>query len=211
MQPRSGLTQALHVDEADMANLAALRERLRPQAADAGIHLTFLPFLVIAAARALVEHPTLNARLDPSGERPVPGEAVHVGIPVDTPSGPVTPVLRDAGGRELFDVARSIQSLAAAARAGTLEAGLCVGPTFTVSNVGSVGGLFAAPLVAPPEVAILGLNRIHERPIVRDDHVVVRPMMYVSLAYDRRAVDGAEAARFASAFIRLIERPHALA
>jgi pyruvate/2-oxoglutarate dehydrogenase complex dihydrolipoamide acyltransferase (E2) component len=153
-----------------------------------------VPLAIHAAADALVRHPELNARLD--GEEIVLFDRVDVGIAVQTDAGLVVPVVRGCQRLSVDEIAAEAQRLAEGARAGTLAADELRDSTFTVTSAGKLGGLFVTPLVNHPEVAILGLHRIGERPVVRDGEIVVRRMGNVSVSFDHRVVDGVVAAAF---------------
>jgi pyruvate/2-oxoglutarate dehydrogenase complex dihydrolipoamide acyltransferase (E2) component len=153
-----------------------------------------LAHAVHAAARALRRHPELNARID--GDELVLLERIDVGVAVQTDEGLVVPVIRDCADRTVAEVSAELERLAAGARAGTLAAEELRGSTFTVTEGGELGGILFTPLVNHPEVAILALHRIAERPVVRDGRVVVRPIGNVSVTFDHRVVDGAGAAAF---------------
>jgi pyruvate dehydrogenase E2 component (dihydrolipoamide acetyltransferase) len=171
------------VEECDFTHLSRRRGEL-----------SFLPFVVHATAAALGRHPALNARLE--GSDILYLADVHLGIAVQTDAGLVVPVLRDAAGRGVEDVAAEVARLSDGAREGTLAAEELRGSTFTVSSAGRLGGLFATPLVNHPEVAILGLHRIAPRPAVIDGAVLVREIGLLSCTFDHRVVDGAVASAF---------------
>jgi pyruvate dehydrogenase E2 component (dihydrolipoamide acetyltransferase) len=195
------------VDEADLTELVALRERLKPLVADRGLRLTYLPFVAAAVVAALRRYPVLNGRVDePSGDL-VLSPACHLGIAVDTPDGLIVPVVRDAGQRGILDLAGEIQRLSEAARAGTLSREESQGSTFTITSLGQRGGLLATPIINTPEVAILGVHRITPRPVVRDGQVVVRQIANLSLTFDHRYVDGGAGADFAAALIGYLQDP----
>jgi pyruvate/2-oxoglutarate dehydrogenase complex dihydrolipoamide acyltransferase (E2) component len=162
-----------------------------------------VPATLKAAAEALQEVPELNARLD--GDELVLHERVDLGVAVQTEQGLVVPVIRDAGRLSVDGLAAECSRLSEAARAGTLRPEELRGSTFTVTSAGRLGGLLVTPLVNHPEVAILGLHRIGPRPVVRDGGIHVREMGNISVTFDHRAVDGAQAAEFALAVIRRLE------
>lgn len=186
----------LHVDEADVTELVAMRGRAKDQAAAAGIKLTYLPFFIKAATAALKRHPFMNASLDDEKHEIVLHKRYNVGIAVDTDDGLVVPVIHDADGKTIFALASEIARLADSARHGKLSHDDISGGTFTITNVGSVGGLFTFPVINHPEVGILGTHSIVERPVVRDGQIVIRSMTYLSISFDHRVVDGALAANF---------------
>ncbi len=195
------------MEEADVTNLVALRARALEVAEARGIKLTFLPFIVKAVVSALTAHPFLNASLDPQAGAVVLKRYYHIGIATATEEGLLVPVIRDADRKDLWEIARELARLTEAARARTIGHDDLRGSTFTISNYGAFGGLFATPIINPPEVAILGVGRIQDRPVVRDGHIVVRKLMGVSLSFDHRAVDGEGAGRFLSRVIESLETP----
>ncbi|HYT26978.1 MAG TPA: dihydrolipoamide acetyltransferase family protein [Actinomycetota bacterium] len=159
-----------------------------------GLRLTFTDLLVEAVARLLADHPLLNATLTDQGI--VVPDAVHVGIAVALEDGLIVPVIRDAGTRPLAELARDRADLAAKAQAGTLTLDEVEGGTFTISNLGSFGADAFTPIVNPPQCAILGVGRIVDKPVAVEGRVEVRPLLWLSLTFDHRIVDGAPAARF---------------
>ena len=166
---------------------------------------SYLPYLLEATVAGLKTHPQLNARLD--GEEIVFLGRYDIGVAVQTEAGLVVPVLRAADERSLDGLEAEAARLAEGARAGSLTADELRGSTFTVTSAGRLGGLFATPLVNPPEVAILGLHRIAERPAIRDGQVVVRRIGWLSCTFDHRVVDGAPASAFLLEVIERLERP----
>jgi 2-oxoisovalerate dehydrogenase E2 component (dihydrolipoyl transacylase) len=187
----------LHVDEADVTELVAMRGRAKDAAAERGIKLTYLPFFVKAACYALKRHPFMNASLDDEKHEIILKKDYNIGIAVNTDAGLVVPVLHQADHKTIFELAIEIAELAEKARAGKLSHEEISGGTFTITNVGSVGGLFTFPVINWPEVGILGTHSIQPRPVVRDGQIVVRQMTYLSVSFDHRVVDGAVAAQFA--------------
>jgi 2-oxoisovalerate dehydrogenase E2 component (dihydrolipoyl transacylase) len=202
------------IEELDCTALMALRDDLRGDAAQLGIKLGYLPFFLKAAAVALHEFPALNSSLDEERGEVVRKRFVHLGLAVNTDAGLIVPVLRDADRRSVLELARESAELAESARTGTLNPQQMQDATFTVSNIGAVGALVGVPIVNPPAVGILSLHSIVKRPVaaVQDgqDVVVVRPMMYLTLGFDHRLVDGADAARFNRRIVELLERPNLL-
>ncbi|MGI6206785.1 MAG: dihydrolipoamide acetyltransferase family protein [Anaerolineae bacterium] len=191
--------------EADAGALVSWRERLKAQAGTVGRVPTFNDLLVRLLARALVEHPNLNAHLE-DGEI-VRTASVNIGLAVDTERGLVVPVLRGVQSLTLSEIAESSAEMVAKARAGQLTPDDMSGGTFTLSNLGMFDVDVFTPIINVPEVAILGVGRIAERPVARDGAVVVRPTVVLSLTADHRLVDGAPAARFLQRVKQLIEDP----
>ncbi len=169
--------------------------------------LTFLPLVIKAVIPALKEFPYVNSMLDESKGEIVLKKHYNLGIATDTPSGLMVPVVKDADRKDIFELSAEIEAIAGKARAGELGLAEVQGSTFTITNLGSIGGLFATPIVNYPEVAILGLHRISKRPVVRDGRVEVRDMMYLSLSFDHRVMDGAYGAKFMSRIIDIIQDP----
>jgi pyruvate dehydrogenase E2 component (dihydrolipoamide acetyltransferase) len=166
-----------------------------------------VPTVLKATAEALQEFPELNARLE--GDEIVYLDRYDLGVAVQTDQGLVVPVVRGVDSRSLEDLDAEVRRLADAGRAGSLTPGELRGSTFTVTSAGKLAGLFQTPIVNHPEVAILSLGRIAERPVVRDGEIVVRPVGYVALTFDHRVVDGARAAEFGLAVLRRLEEPAA--
>jgi pyruvate dehydrogenase E2 component (dihydrolipoamide acetyltransferase) len=202
--------QVTHVDEADMTELLLLREASKGTAEKRGVKLTFLPLIVKAVIPALKEFPYVNASLDEQTNEIVLKKSYNIGIATDTENGLVVPVVKDADKKDVFEIAGEIQQLAAKARAGQLTLDDVHGSTFTITNQGSVGGLFATPIINYPESAILGTHTISKRPLVRDGKVEIRDVMYLSLSFDHRILDGAYAARFMNKVIGNVEDPRLL-
>jgi pyruvate dehydrogenase E2 component (dihydrolipoamide acetyltransferase) len=181
--------------EVDASGLVARRAALAAGfEAAAGVRLTYTDLLVETVARLLGDHPLLNATL--TGQGIVVPPAVHMGVAVALEDGLIVPVVRDAGSRPLGELARDRADLAARAQAGTLTLDELEGGTFTISNLGSFGADAFTPIVNPPQCAILGVGRIVDKPVAVAGEVQVRPMMWLSLTFDHRIVDGAPAARF---------------
>ncbi len=198
-----------YVEEIDMTELESLRRHLNERHPDRP-RLTLLPFLIRAMTRALVSHRDLNARFDDEAGTLVRYRAVHVGIATQTPNGLMVPVLRDAGQLDLWACAAGIASLAAAAREGRATRDMLSGSTITVTSLGALGGIATTPLINHPETAIIGVNRLEPRPVVRDGAIVVRTMMNLSSSFDHRIVDGWHAAEFIGAIRSQLEHPATL-
>ncbi len=200
----------LHVDEADLTRLVALRERLLPVAEAEGVKLSYLPFILKAVIAALRKHPEFNATVDDDAQEILLHDAYHIGIAVATDQGLVVPVIHHAEEKGLLDLAREIADKAQRAREGRLTLEDVEGGTFSITNIGSIGGLFSFPVINYPQVAILGVHRIQPRPVVRNGEIQVRQMTYLSLSFDHRVTDGAQAAYFMNDLIRYLETPELL-
>ncbi len=196
-----------YVEECDVGELEALRARLNAQPSGQRAHLTLLPFLIRALVLALREHPNLNARFDDEAGVLSVHDAVHLGIATQTDAGLMVPVLRDARAHDLWSSAREVTRLAEGARGGTLTRAELSGSTITLTSLGKLGGIASTPIINHPEVAIVGVNRIVVRPVVRDAVIVARPLMNLSSSFDHRVVDGARAAAFVQSLRRLLEHP----
>jgi len=210
---RESLDHAAHVthcDEADAGPIDALREKMKPEVEAGGAKLTYLPFIVKALIEALKLHPTLNATLDEDENEIVVRKYYNIGIAVDVPDGLIVPVVKSADQKSVADIAAEIQALAEAARERTLDLADLKGGTFSITNVGVIGGDLATPIINYPEVAILATMKIADRARVVDGAVVVRKTLPLCLAFDHRVVDGAEAARFTKDLIRFLEAPESL-
>jgi len=199
-----------YVEEVDVTALEALRQQLNGKWGEARGKLTLLPLLVRALVVALREFPQLNARYDDEQQVVNRHSAVHVGIATQGEHGLLVPVLRDAQQRDLWGNAAQIARIAQAARHGKAEREILSGSTITLTSLGALGGIVSTPVLNLPEVAIVGVNRMVERPMVIDGQIVVRKMMNLSSSFDHRVVDGMDAARFIQAVRQLLEQPATL-
>ena len=204
------IAQVTHVDEADVTELVLLREAFKGSAEKRSVKLTFLPLIIKAVVPALKEFPYVNSSLDEKTGEIVLKKDYNLGVATDTEQGLLVPVVKDADRKDIFELSTEIERLAAKARSGGLDLEDVRGSTFTITNIGSVGGLFATPIVNYPEVAILGVHRFSKRPVVREGKIEVRDMTYFSLSFDHRVIDGAYAARFLNKVIETIEDPKKL-
>lgn len=183
-------------DEADITGLEEFRKASKQRAEQEGFKLTFVSFLIAAAAAALREHPRFNSSLSPDGERVILKKYVNIGVAVDTPKGLVVPVVRDAGRKRLFELAEELSDVSERARDGKLTPSDFQGGTFTISSLGGIGGTGFTPIVNAPEVAILGVSRAAMQPVWQGGEFVPRLVLPFALSYDHRVIDGAAAARF---------------
>ena len=203
--------RTLHVDEADVTELVALRERLKSLAAKRDVKVSYLPFIMKATVAALKAYPVLNSSLDEETSEIVTKRYYNLGMAVATDVGLVVPVIKDVDRKSVLELAGEIRDLATKAREGKLAPDEVKGGTFSITNIGTLGGLFSFPIINVPEAAILGVHSIKKRPVVlEDDSIVARQMIYLSMSFDHRVVDGAEAARFTSYLIELLETPEGL-
>ncbi len=211
VQSRRMVPHYSYVDECDVTELVRLREALRDASARVGVRLTYLAFIVKAVTAALKEVPIVNASLDETAGEIVLHSHYHVGIAVATPAGLMVPVIHDADGLDVFQIAREIERLSAAARAGNAKREDLLGGTFTVTSIGNVGGLISTPIINHPEVAILGVGKVVKRPAY-DVAGNIHPaeLVYLSFSFDHRVLDGAVGAAFANAIIRRLQNPAAM-
>lgn len=196
-----------YIEEVDVSALEELRLELNREHAEERPKLTPLPFLMRAIVRAVSDHPEINARFDDEKGVLQRHAAIHIGIATQTPHGLLVPVVRHAEARDLWDCAAEAGRLAAAAREGKATRDELSGSTITITSLGALGGIASTPLINYPEVAIVGVNRIAERPVVRGGQVVVRRMMNLSSSFDHRVVDGWNAAAFVQKLKGLLEQP----
>jgi pyruvate dehydrogenase E2 component (dihydrolipoamide acetyltransferase) len=191
-------------DEADITEMEAARQELKKDAEREGVRLTPLAFVVMACAKALRALPGFNTSLHPDGQHLVVKKYIHLGFAADTPNGLVVPVIRDVDTKRLFEIARELGELSERARDGKLAAADMQGGCFTISSLGSIGGTAFTPIINPPEVAILGVSRSAIAPVWDGEAFAPRLMLPLSLSYDHRVIDGAQAARFVSYLVRVM-------
>lgn len=203
-------THVTHMDEADVTDLFFIREKEKAEMRKKNIHLTFLPFLIKAAIQVLKEHPYVNATLDDKAQEIILKKYYNIGVAVDVEGGLLVPVVKEADKKTIAELAKEIQDLAEKARSRTLDLMDMKGGTFTITNIGSIGGIFATPIINYPEVAILATGKIQDKAVVVDGKVAVRKVLPMSLAFDHRVIDGAEAARFVTKLIELLQDPERL-
>lgn len=199
-----------YVEEIDVTELEALRSRLNARWGDSRGKLTLLPFLVQAMVLAVREYPQMNARFDDENGTVFRHAAVHLGVAAQTDAGLMVPVLRHAEAHDLWSCASEIRRLADAARHGTAERDELAGSTITLTSLGALGGIVSTPVINRPEVAIVGVNRVVERPVVLGGAIVVRKMMNLSSSFDHRVVDGMHAAQFIQCIRGYLECPSML-
>ena len=199
-----------HFDKADITDLNAIVIRSFDAAKERGITLTLTSFLLKAAALALREYPQFNASLDPGAGELILKRYCHLGIAVATERGLIVPVIRDVDKKPVMELARELAALAQRVREGKAMLDDLRGGTFTITNIGALGGTGAIPIINYPEVAILGVARGREEPVVRGGQIVVRTMLPLTLTFDHRVADGADGARFAQSIIRRLEAPETL-
>ena len=196
-----------YVEEIDVTELEALRQKLNAKLATTRGKLTLLPFIARAIVLAVRDFPQINARYDDDGGVVTRYGAVHLGIATQTPSGLMVPVLQHAEARDLWSCAAEIARLADAARIGKAAREELSGSTITITSLGPLGGIVTTPIINHPEVAIIGVNRMVERPMFKEGNVVARQLMNLSSSFDHRVVDGMDAAEFIQAIRALLENP----
>ena len=207
----STVPRVTNFDDADITDLEHLRQASKDDYAAQGLKLTTMPFLIKAIATALKHHPEVNATIDSANEQIIYKEYVNVGIAVDTDRGLVVPVLRNVDRMGIPEIARALAEMAGKVRGGQFAVSELRGGTFTISNLGAIGGQYSTPIVNIPEVAILLVGRSRKLPVVMpDDSIKPRLMMPLSLSYDHRLVDGGTAARFLNDVIGYLEAPSRL-
>ena len=206
----TGTASVTHVDEVDFTELVSFREKSKTVAEARGVKLTFLPFIIKAAVAALKQFPYFNSSMDDEKQEIVIKHYYNVGFATDTPNGLIVPVVKDADGKNLLQIAKEIETLSEEARNGKIRLEDLQGGTFTITNIGTLGGIMSTPIINVPEVAILGVHKIQKRPVVRDSQIVIRDVANVALTFDHRVVDGADAARFTTTLVRYLENPGTL-
>jgi pyruvate dehydrogenase E2 component (dihydrolipoamide acetyltransferase) len=183
-------------EDADITDLEAVRLALKSKASQEGVRLTPLAFIIKACLLALQEFPRFNSSLDAGGENLVLKKYFNIGFAADTPNGLVVPVIPNADGLDIYGIARALAALSEKARAGKLKNTEMQGGTFTISSLGGIGGTAFTPIINAPEVAILGVSKSSQKPVYDKGAFLPRLMLPLSLSYDHRVIDGAEAARF---------------
>ncbi len=198
------------MDEADVTQLVSLREKEKKTAEEKGIKLTYLAFIVKATTVALKQHPYLNASLDSQKNEIVMKHYYNIGVAVDTPEGLMVPVIKNADQKSIMELAKETERLAEEARTRKIKLSDLKGNTFTITNIGSIGGLFSTPIINPPDVAILGVHRIRDMAVVIDGEIRIRKILPLVLSFDHRVLDGAQAARFMNTLMEHLKDPDLL-
>lgn len=195
------------MDEVEVTNLVAHRKQFKQVAADQGIKLTYLPYVVKALTSALKKYPVLNTSIDDKTDEVVQKHYYNIGIAADTEKGLLVPVVKNADRKAIFEVSNEINELATKARDGKLAPAEMKGASCTITNIGSAGGQWFTPVINHPEVAILGIGRIAEKAVVRDGEIVAAPVLALSLSFDHRMIDGATAQNALNHIKRLLNDP----
>jgi pyruvate dehydrogenase E2 component (dihydrolipoamide acetyltransferase) len=198
---------ATAMEEVDTSALWDLRAEMKAEAEKEGVKLTFLPFIIMATVKALSKHPSLNSELDEEEADIIVKEYANIGVAVDTDGGLMVPVLKRAEHKDLLQIAQEVEGLTERARSRKIDLADLKGGSFTISNYGSVGGMYGVPIINYPEAAILGVGRMRDVPRVVDGEIVVRKVMGLSVSFDHRIVDGAEVAGFINTLKYLFENP----
>ena len=200
-----------YVEQINVSRLVALRKQAKAAAAEEGVSLTYLPFIIKASIHALRKYPIVNAMLDEDAKQIVMKKRYHIGVATATDSGLMVPVLRDADQLSLLDIAREVRRLGEGARTGQLARDELSGSTFSITSLGTIGGVLATPILNHPEVGIMGVHAIRKTPIVNErDEIVIGHMMNLSMSFDHRVVDGFEGASFLQEVKRYLENPNLL-
>ncbi|NMA85759.1 MAG: 2-oxo acid dehydrogenase subunit E2 [Tissierellia bacterium] len=198
------------MDEIDISELVEFRRKHKDKLMNEDIKLTYLPFIIKAVVKVLKEYPEFNSSFDEENEELILKYFYHIGIATDTDRGLMVPVLKDVDRKSVVDIAREIEDLSTRAKNNQVEISELRGSTFTITNYGSIGGLYGIPIINYPESAILGIGRIVKKPIVKDDEIVIAHMLPLSLSYDHRIIDGASGARFLNLMTELLKDPEIL-
>ncbi len=206
----STIPRVTNFDDADVTELEKVRQKSKRDYAAVGIKLTSMPFLIKSVAMSLKAHPIMNASVDMDAGQIIYKQYVNIGIAVDTDRGLLVPSLRNADRMVIADIARGIAKIAEDARTNNFAVEDLRGSSFTISNLGAIGGSYATPIINPPEVAILLVGRSRKVPLVVDNEIAIRHLMPLSLSYDHRLVDGAAAARFLNHVKSYLESPSRL-
>ncbi len=199
-----------HMDEVDVTELVKWRASMKDEAAQYGVKLTYLPFIMKAMVTTMREFPAFNSMLDDATHELVQKKYYNVGFAADTADGLLVPNIKNVETKNILQLAKEIVTLAEKARAGKLAPDDMRNGTITITNIGSIGGLSATPIINPPEVAIIGIYEIVKRPVVINDQIVIRDMMNITATCDHRVIDGAEAARFLKKLKTRISNPQSL-
>lgn len=210
VQAKFTIPHATHMDEVVVDDLVAVRRQALPLAAERGVKLTYMPFIIKAVVAGLREFPYLNAVLDDASQEIVLKGDYNIGIATDTDDGLIVPVIKHADQKSILQLAAELADLAERARNRRIAVDDLQDGTFTITNVGALGGVFSTPIINHPEVAILGVHRIVERPVVRDGAIVPGHVLTLAVSFDHRVIDGAYAARFLNRVMSYLAQPSLL-
>ena len=197
-------------EEADITELWDLREREKKMLQDKGIHLTFMPFFIKAVQHTIMEYALFNASVDEERDEIIVKRFYNIGVAVDTPEGLIVPVIRNVDKKTVRELAAELQDLSQKARERTIKLDDLKGSTFTITNYGAFGAVFATPIINYPDVAILGTGKVSDKPWVREGRIEARKIILLSLTFDHRVNDGAGAAKFLTRLVGYLEDPASL-
>ena len=198
------------MDEVDVTRLVEFRSKYKDKFKSEDVNLTYLPFIIKAVIRVLKEYPEFNSSYDEENQELILKHFYHIGIATDTARGLMVPILRDADKKSIAEIAREIEELSNRAKENKAELHELKGSSFSVTNYGSIGGLFGIPIINYPESAILGIGKIVKKPVVKDNEIVIAHVLPLSLSYDHRIIDGASGARFLNLLSELLSDPEIL-
>jgi pyruvate dehydrogenase E2 component (dihydrolipoamide acetyltransferase) len=198
------------MDEVDVTELVAHRKKFKDIAAEKEIKLTYLPYVVKALVSTLREFPALNTSFDDETSEVIQKHYFNIGIAADTEKGLMVPVIKNADRKSIFAISDEINGLATKARDGKLTAAEMKGASCSITNIGSAGGQWFTPVINHPEVAILGIGRIAEKPVIKNGEIVAAPVLALSLSFDHRMIDGATAQHALNHIKRLLSQPELL-
>jgi pyruvate dehydrogenase E2 component (dihydrolipoamide acetyltransferase) len=203
-------THFTYVDDIDVTELVKIRNDAKKAFADQGVNITYLPFVMKAIVQAMRAFPTMNSSLDEVTQELVVKKYYNFGIATDTDNGLIVPVIKDVDRKSIGELAKDLQELAARTREGKVTVDDLTGGSFTITNAGNIGGLFATPVINFPEVAILGVHAIKDTPVIKNGAIVAGKKMYLSVSIDHRIVDGATGARWMNVVKEHLEQPYRL-
>lgn len=204
------IPHATGMGEVDVTNLVELRKSLLPYAEKYGCKLTYLPFIIKAVTKSLIKYPYLNATLDEKRGKIILKKYYNIGVATATKDGLIVPVIKDADKKSILEIALELESITAQTRKRKIDVKSLQGGTFTISSTGKLGGGFATPIINYPEVAILGVHAIKEKPAVVNGEIVIRSMMGQSLSFDHRVIDGEDSGLFMNSVTQILENPQSL-
>jgi pyruvate dehydrogenase E2 component (dihydrolipoamide acetyltransferase) len=208
IEAQTASAQVTTMDVADVTELVALRERVKAYSSEEkGVKITYLPFVIKAVVAALKKHPYLNSELNEEAQEILLKKYYNIGVAVATDEGLMVPVIKAADQKDVYELAKELMELSEQARSRRIDLADLRGGTFSITNYGVIGGTFATPIANHPEVAILGMGRIAEQPVVRNGEVAIRKVLHLSLTFDHRVLDGAQAAMFLNELVRMLEMP----
>ena len=208
IEAQTASAQVTTMDVADVTELVAIRERVKAYSSEEkGVKITYLPFVIKAVVAALKKHPYLNSELNEEAQEILLKKYYNIGVAVATDEGLMVPVIKAADQKDVYELAKELMELSEQARSRRIDLADLKGGTFSITNYGVIGGTFATPIANHPEVAILGMGRIAEQPVVRNGEVAIRKVLHLSLTFDHRVLDGAQAAMFLNELVRMLEMP----